>query len=299
MRLSELDLDALKVKENATSIYSDEEITSIIFDNVYDDGLYNEWCIVFGNSNQIEERIKTTIEAYKNRRFSKIVLCGGTKGISNIDKTSDISEASRIKKGLLEAGIPEDIIFLEETSENTFENIDNALKIISSDINSVSIITGEYHIKRVTLAFNKKYPNIKVTTIPSYDSYADKDNWYKGTNEWNSGRCIVIWERNLLTKYAKEGKIADIEIKNKNKQALTMEYEYCYKVLDLNEYLKYIKKIIHLNKLIKKKQLYIEKMILQEELLIEMMKCFQILNKINNEKLNIRKESKKLSLIMC
>ena len=48
--------------------------------------------------------------------------------------------------------------------------------------------------------------------IPAYDGYSDKNNWFNSSNEWGSGRCIVTWERNLLTKYAKEGKIVDSEI---------------------------------------------------------------------------------------
>lgn len=61
-------------------------------------------------------------------------------------------------------------------------------------------------------SYFKNYPFLHITTIPAYDGYSDKDNWYLGSNEWNGGRCMVIWERNLLTKYAKEEKIQDCYI---------------------------------------------------------------------------------------
>ena len=214
MKLSELEVENLKIKEPAESIYDDAFITDVVYGNLSDDGNYNEWCIVFGNSNQINERAKTVIEKYKEGRFTKIVLCGGTAGISNTDNSKE-SEASRMKKIILSAGIPETHIYMEEQSQNTFENIDNAMKIIhreNKNIENLSIITGEYHLMRCSLAFKKKYPNITVTTIPSYDGYADKNNWFFGSNEWNTGRCMVIWERNLLTKYAKENLIADYAI---------------------------------------------------------------------------------------
>ena len=221
MRLSDLEVENFKVKEPANSIYDDEFITDIVYGDIRDDEKNNEWCIVFGNSTQVNERAKTVIEKYKEKRFNKIVLCGGYGGISNIDKKYNESEASRIKKIIIEAGIPEKSVYIEEDSQNTFENIDNAMKIILSEtnnINSLSIITGEYHLMRCILAFKKKYPDIAITTIPSYDGYADKNNWFYGSNEWNTGRCMIIWERNLLTKYAKEGKIFDYEIvKNKSK----------------------------------------------------------------------------------
>lgn len=214
MKLSELNIEELKIKEPAFSIYDDNFITKVVFGNISDDNKNNIWCIVFGNSNQIKERAKTVIDNYKLGRFKKIILCGSALGISNIDNNPD-SEANRIKKIIVEAGIPEKHIYIEKKSQNTFENIDNAMKIIKeedSNVESITVITGEYHLKRCVLTFAKKYPNISITTIPSYDGYADKNNWFNSSNEWNNGRCMVIWERNLLTKYAKEGKILDYEI---------------------------------------------------------------------------------------
>lgn len=215
MKLSDLVVEDLKVREPAVSMYDDEFITEIVFSGIADNKKNNKWCIVFGNSNQIEERARTVTQKYKEGRFEKIILCGGTAGISNINNSNE-SEASRIKRIIINTGIKEDYVYMDEQSQNTFENIDNAMKIIlneDNDVSSLSIITGEYHLKRCLLAFAKKYPDIQVTTIPSYDGYADKNNWFNGSNEWNTGRCIVTWERNLLTKYAKEGKIFDYEIR--------------------------------------------------------------------------------------
>ena len=210
MKLSDLELDNLKVKEPALSIYDDNIITSVVYDGIKDDMKNNKWCIVFGNSSQINERAQATFEKYKEKRFEKIVLCGGSSNINNKE-----SEANRIRKILIEKGIPDNCIYMDEKSQNTFENIDNAMKIIlenENNINSLSIITSEYHLKRCFLSFVKKYPNISITTIPAYDGYSDKLNWFKDSNEWNRGRCMVIWERNMLTKYAKDGKIFDCEI---------------------------------------------------------------------------------------
>lgn len=39
------------------------------------------------------------------------------------------------------------------------------------------------------------------------------DNWVNSSNEWDTGRCMVTWERNLLTKYEQDDKIADCDIK--------------------------------------------------------------------------------------
>ena len=215
MKLSHLTVEAFSVGEPANTIYDDSLITDVVFSGSSDNLNNNKWCIVFGNSVQVDERVKTVIQKYKEGRFEKIILCGGTGGISNSANNSE-SEASRYKKKIVVAGIPESCIYLEEQSQNTFENINNAMKIIFREdviIDSLSIITSEYHLKRCYLAFAKMYPHISITMIPAYDGYSDKDNWFNSSNEWNTGRCMVTWERNLLTKYAKDDKIADCDIK--------------------------------------------------------------------------------------
>ena len=215
MKLSQLTVETFKVGEPANTIYDDSLITDVVFSGISDNLKNNKWCIVFGNSVQIDERVNTIIQKYREGRFEKIILCGGTGGISNSANNSE-SEASRYKKKIVDAGIPETCIYLEEQSQNTFENIDNAMKILISEdgiVDSLSIITSEYHLKRCYLAFAKMYPHINITMIPAYDGYSDKDNWSNSSNEWNTGRCMVIWERNLLTKYAKNDKIADCDIK--------------------------------------------------------------------------------------
>ena len=52
----------------------------------------------------------------------------------------------------------------------------------------------------------KKIPNLEIILIPSKDGLSLSDN------TWNSGRSLALYEANLLIKYAKENKIADIEI---------------------------------------------------------------------------------------
>ena len=215
MKLSQLTVETFKVGEPANTIYDDSLITDVVFSGISDNLKNNKWCIVFGNSVQIDERVNTIIQKYREGRFEKIILCGGTGGISNSANNNE-SEASRYKKKIVNTGVPESSIYLEEQSQNTFENIDNAMKIIISEdgmIDSLSIITSEYHLKRCYLAFAKMYPHIDITMIPAYDGYSDKDNWFNSSNAWDTGRCIVTWERNLLSKYAKDDKIADSDIK--------------------------------------------------------------------------------------
>lgn len=60
----------------------------------------------------------------------------------------------------------------------------------------------------------KKFPNLEVILIPSKDGFSDNNNWFLSDNIWNPGRSLATYKANLLIRYAKENKIADIDILN-------------------------------------------------------------------------------------
>lgn len=196
---------------------TDEQIDSIVYSDIEDDKLSSEYALVFGNSMLINERVNTSVAAYKKGRIKKLIFMGGTNGVSNQDNSS-VAEAVKMKELALSLGVAEEDILIDDTSNNTFENIENAMKLLPNDINHISIITSEFHLKRCYAILKKKYPNISVTMIPSKDGFSDRDNWFLSDNSWNSGRSLATYEAHLLVKYAKENKIYDLEIKNLNKE---------------------------------------------------------------------------------
>lgn len=209
--MNEIKLSQINV-ENLT----DEQIDNIVYSNIEDDGLSSEYALVFGNSILIKERVDTSVNAYKNGRIKKIIYSGGSNGISNQDN-STIPEAIKMKQLALSLGVKEEDILIDDTSNNTFENIENAMKLLPSDIHHISIITSEFHLKRCYAILKKNYPNISVTMISSRDGFSDRNNWFLSDNSWNSGRSLATYEAHLLVKYAKEDKIYDLEIRENKK----------------------------------------------------------------------------------
>lgn len=119
-----------------------------------------------------------------------------------------------MKKLALENGIKESDIVIEQHSNNTFENIENVMNLLKDkNIDKRALITSEFHLKRCMAIMKKNYPNITTILIPSFGGFSDKNNWYLSDMSWNSGRSIVTYETKLLIKYAKEGKIEDLDIK--------------------------------------------------------------------------------------
>lgn len=194
---------------------TDEQIDDIVYSNIEDDGLSSEYALVFGNNMLIYERVTTAINTYKKGRIKKIIFMGGVNGASNQDN-SPIPEAIKMKELALSLGANKEDILIEDTSNNTFENIENAMKLLPKDINHISIITSEFHLKRCYAILRKNYPYISVTMISSKDGFSDRNNWFLSDNSWNSGRSLATYEAHLLVKYAKENKIYDLEVNNCN-----------------------------------------------------------------------------------
>lgn len=193
---------------------SDDDINAIVYSDILDNGSNSKYCLVFGNSMLIRKRVETTVREYKNKRFEKIIFMGGTNGVSN-QTHEDIAEAIKMKDLAVELGVNEEDILLDTTSNNTFENVDNALLLIKQElptIKNITIITSEFHLKRCYAILKKKLPFLEITMIPAKDGFTDRDNWFLSDNSWNSGRSLATYEAHLLVKYAKEEKIADLEI---------------------------------------------------------------------------------------
>ncbi len=212
-------MNGIKLSQINDENLTDEQIENIVYSNIEDDGLSSEYAFVFGNSMLIKERVNTSVDAYRSGRVKKIIYMGGSNGISNQDN-STIPEAIKMKELALSLEVKEDDILIDDTSNNTFENIENAMKLLPRDVSHISIITSEFHLKRCYAILKKNYPNISVTMISSKDGFSDRDNWFLSDNSWNSGRSLATYEAHLLVKYAKENKIYDLEIKEYDKKRM-------------------------------------------------------------------------------
>lgn len=199
---------------------NDKDIATIVYSNIKDNGKISKYGLVFGNSMLIKERVAKAVELYNNRRIQKVIFMGGINGVSN-QNNSIIPEADKMKELAIEAGIDKNDIILDNTSNNTFENIDNAMSLLKNEIDkikNITVITSEFHLKRCYAILKKNYPNINITLVAAKDGFSDSDNWFLSDNSWNSGRSLATYEAHLLIKYARENKIEDLEIQLSNQE---------------------------------------------------------------------------------
>ena len=205
----------MKLSEINNENLTDNQIEKIVFSNINDSGKSAKYGIVFGSYTLQKYRIDQATSLYKEGRVEKLILTGGKGGISN-QNNENVPEAELMKDTLVKNGISSQDLILDNSSNSTIENGINGAKILNNlneNIQEVILISSEFHLKRC-MAIMKKYykANIYYILVPAKDGFTDKENWFLSDKEYNSGRNLVEFEANLLIKYAKEGKIYDLNI---------------------------------------------------------------------------------------
>lgn len=205
----------MKLSEINNENLTDNQIEKIVFSNIKDSGKSAKYGIVFGSYILQKYRIEQATNLYKERRVKKLILTGGKGGISN-QNNEDVPEADLMKESLVKNGVSLQDLIIDNSSNSTIENginVANILNNLQENIQEMILISSEFHLKRC-MAIMKKYyrTNIDYILVPAKDRFTDKENWFLSEKVYNSGRNLVEFEANLLIKYAKEGKIYDLNI---------------------------------------------------------------------------------------
>jgi len=108
------------------------------------------------------DRILTGFRLYKSGVVTHLLLSGGD--IDFLDSSSS-SPAEDMATLLKEFGVPEDALWLDTNSRNTYENAINCAKILSEKgINEIILVTSAAHMPRSVKLFEKQ--GLKVIPYP-------------------------------------------------------------------------------------------------------------------------------------
>ena len=157
-----------------------EVIDRLLFRGLEDTGKNTDCIIVLGSIKAAKYRVPVAVEAYKAGRASKLMLCGG--------KLRDFpdgkySEAEHMRQAALALGVAEEDIVLENSSQNTVENILFALielqrSFYLNHVHGVLLVTTAYHMRRSLAIARYLLPkHITVIPCPANDNNTRRDNW--------------------------------------------------------------------------------------------------------------------------
>ena len=160
--------------------------------------------LVFGTRHQ--EAINRVYELYQNKFINKILVSGG------INRVTGKNEAFEICRKLMNLGIEQRDIVLEDQSTNSLENVLFSKKVIDekfgfNNIKKIIAVVKHYHSRRALMTLKKYFPKtIKLIPV-TYEIYGfTKDNW--SANEIGREKVISEWKKIRI--YLNKGDIEEL-----------------------------------------------------------------------------------------
>ncbi len=119
-----------------------------------------------GPSPILQFRLDTALYYLENNPSTICIVSGG-KGNNEHE-----AEAQVMARYLIERGISDKRILIEDSSCNTYENITNSMHFFDSKVNSIGIVTNNFHVFRsVALAQKKGIVQVRGIGAPSLPFY--------------------------------------------------------------------------------------------------------------------------------
>lgn len=117
----------------------------------------NEYAIVLGAkvkkgnipSLSLQYRLDSALAYATEYTHVKLILSGGQ------GPDEDIAEAFVMRQFLIDNGIEESRLILEDEATSTYENLLFSKEFIPSNIKSITIITSDYHLQRAKILASK------------------------------------------------------------------------------------------------------------------------------------------------
>jgi len=164
--------------------------------------------IIFGTRHQ--ESLLKAFELYRDGFIPRILLSGG------VNKETKKIEAEEMARHLIEMGVEERDLILENKSTSTLENVLFSKRIIEKvigfdNIKKIILIVKHYHSRRAAMTAKRYFP-AAVKLIPiTYEIYGfTKKNWY----ESELGRKKVLNEWKKIPKYLSQRHIEELSRDN-------------------------------------------------------------------------------------
>lgn len=190
----------------------DEQKTKIIFGNLEDDGGKGEFVVLLGGRlPYLAERVDAAAGLYHAGRVSLVVPSGGVKWEH---EDGEITEAEYMKGLLLERGVPEEAIVMENEATTTKENMIYATlqmnrKLGLPAMRRAYVATSQSHMRRALRYAEIFFPStVEVAPCAAIGGVDAKDCWYKT----EAGRERAERELYLIKKQVDLGILEDIDL---------------------------------------------------------------------------------------
>lgn len=117
-----------------------------------------EMGLLFGGYEMLPNRADSAIKLYKDGKIKKILITGG---IGYLSFARGESEAKELYQYLIKNGVRTNDILIEDSSKNTYQNINNSYNILTAKYQNninIMLITSDFHLKRCFFIAKKFFP---------------------------------------------------------------------------------------------------------------------------------------------
>ncbi|MES2864886.1 MAG: YdcF family protein [Bacteroidota bacterium] len=147
----------------------------ITIDGLKDDKKSGDVAVILGSkvnedgslSERLEKRLECGLQLYKNDRVKQIIVSGGLG-------KEGFYEGDKMKAFLVEKGIPEALILVDNFGNNTLSTVDNTMKLKNKlNIKSIIVVSQYFHLTRTKMLFKKRGFNNISSASPNYFEIRD------------------------------------------------------------------------------------------------------------------------------
>lgn len=208
-----------------TDNITDEIIRQVLFSTSTTEYEAADCLIVFGCHIKplLDERMKLAINLLRTKRVSKILITGG------VGVHGDFNESEYMKEILLNNGISESMILVENQSTTTEENITNSIEILKKESlienKRIVLVSNQAHLRRIGMEFKKLLKDINFEICYEYPEYS----LISLANVLNSNelRILATNEIKKIIRFIKDGFIDDESIEFSPKSSLAKRHKTC------------------------------------------------------------------------
>lgn len=122
-------------------------------------------------------RVQKAIRLYKQGYAPKLVFSGAAE-----DPNSP-SNAKIMRRTALRNNVPEEAIIIDEAAVDTKQNA-SGVKEKLGDVDTVILVTSEYHQRRASKVFKKAFTGVKIINVPAEDKHWGQRNWFLKPYGW-------------------------------------------------------------------------------------------------------------------
>lgn len=200
----------MRLTEINTQNITDDIIKKVLFNTIKSKFLEADCLIIFGCHLKplLDERLECAIKILKSKKIDTILLTGG------IGVNGNFNESEYMKKALLNFGIAENKILVDDKSTTTEENIVNSIQILRDNnlINNkkIVLVSNQAHLRRIGMELKKQLGGDKFDIIYEYpeNSIISFDN-VKNDNDLKN---LATNEVKKIIRFIEQGILDDEEI---------------------------------------------------------------------------------------